>query len=118
MKAIRKIIKIKPDELCTRVSERLNLSKDDVRYVLDGLIEQISDMLCEAREGVNSWVKISDDIAFKAMYRPADEAKGKQETVKITLEMSDYGLHTLEENYKTTQFYRRLMEKYENKVEE
>jgi len=106
----KRVIKITPDELCSKVSENTNISKKDVAYVLDALIVQIQDLLCEAEADTNVWVKVSSDIAFKGVYSPA--GKGGRESVIPTLQMSDYGKYSLEDNYYSTQFYKSLVEKY------
>lgn len=108
--------RIDQHELCQLVSDSANVSVDDVEMILKTLIMHIKDNLCMATKTTDSWVKVTDDIAFKAVYSPAKRRYGKcivEESIIPSLEISELEEQVLSEEYKRTQLYAKLIEESE-----
>ena len=114
--------RITQDELCEEVSQIANVSLDDVKYLLGVFVKQIKDDLCKAVDGLDVWVKVTDDIAFKAVYKPEKtyqrygEEYAAKESIVPTLEYSDYEKEALAKNYEQVRFYERLYREHEEKL--
>ena len=115
--ARKKYRRVDQHELCRLVSNSVNVSQEDVEMILKALVVHIKDNLCMATETTDSWVKVTDDIAFKAEYVPEKKYKGHvtPETIVPSLRISDLEEQILADEYKRTQLYARILEESEQK---